>query len=92
MTVVTDEYTTESGDVDAGFMADMAKYAPFGVTFVQSGDFGNLYWNGELVDALIDHSPDGLYTTIGAEDEGGITIQTVYDSNGKLTGVEAVEN
>jgi YD repeat-containing protein len=92
MTVVQDEYTTESGDIDAGFIADMAKYAPFGVTFVQSGNFGNLYWNGELVDTLIDHSPDGLYTTIGSEDEGGITIQAVYDSNGKLTGVEAIEN
>jgi YD repeat-containing protein len=92
MSVVTNEYTTESGDADARFMADMAKYAPFGVTFVQSGDFGNLYWNGELVDTLLDQSPDGVYTTIGSEDEGGITIQTVYDSNGKLAGVKAVEN
>jgi YD repeat-containing protein len=92
MTAVTDEYTTESGDTGTEFVEDMAKYAPFGVTFVQSDNFGNLYWNGELVDALIDHSPDGLYTTIGSEDEGGITIQTVYDSNGKLVGVEAVEN
>jgi YD repeat-containing protein len=92
MTVVTDEYTTESGDADASFMADMAKYAPFGVTFVQSGDFGNLYWNGELVDILVDHSPDGRYTTIGSEDNGGIKIQTVYDSNGKLAGVEVIES
>jgi YD repeat-containing protein len=91
MTAVTDEYTTESGDVDEGFLADMAQYAPFGVIFVQSGDFGDLYWNGELVDILIDQSPVGVYTTIGSEDEGGITIQTVYDSSGKLTGVEAVE-
>jgi YD repeat-containing protein len=33
-----------------------------------------------------------VYTTIGSEVEGGITIQTVYDSKGKLIGVEAVEN
>jgi hypothetical protein len=92
VSVATGEYTTESGDTGTEFMEDMAKYAPFGVTFVQSGNFGNLYWNGKLVDILVDQSPDGGYMTISSEDEGGIKIQTVYDSNGKLTGVEAVKN
>jgi YD repeat-containing protein len=91
VSVATGEYTTESGDTGTEFMEDMAKYAPFGVTFVQSGNFGNLYWNGKLVDILVDQSPDGGYMTISSEDEGGVKIQTVYDSNGKLTGVEATE-
>jgi hypothetical protein len=92
VSVATGEYTTKSSDTGTEFMEDMAKYAPFGVTFVQSGNFGNLCWNGELVDILVDQSPDGGYMTISSEDEGGIKIQTVYDSSGKLTGIVPFES
>ncbi|MEY8391532.1 M56 family metallopeptidase [Lachnospiraceae bacterium 45-W7] len=82
--------TEESGDTGAGLMADFAKYAPYGITFVKSGSFGNIYWNGELVDVLVDHTPDGKFTTISSIKQGGIKIQTVYSVDGKLTGFEKI--
>lgn len=83
------EYAMES-DIDSDFLETFKKYEPFGVTFVQKGDFGNVYYNGGLVRSLNDHAPDGSYTTVGSIDEGGIDVETVYDANGKLTGIQPV--
>lgn len=87
-TVAAGDYTAVESGTGTEFMAVMAKYEPFGVTLVKSGDFGNLYWNGRLVDILVDHSPDGGYTTVSSTDEGGIKIQTVYGDDGSLVRVE----
>lgn len=85
--LMADGTCVESGDI-SDFMESFARYELFGLTFVQSDDFGNIYWDGELVEVLVDNMPDGNYTTISSSDEGGIKVQTVYDSDGKLVGIK----
>ncbi len=77
----------EDGTVGEDLMEYFSKLEPFGVTFEKGGDFGNVYYHGELVDVLIDSAPDGRYQTVSSCDEGGIQLQTVYDGAGKLSGV-----
>lgn len=77
-------------DGGPGFPDVLRKYEPFGLIFVRNGNFGNVYYNGDLVDTFIDRAPDGSYMTVGSIDEGGMDVETVYDENGKLIGVQPV--
>lgn len=63
------------------------KFKPYGVSFVPSGDFGNVYWNGRLVKTFEDKTPDGGYQTISSVDGGELSLKAVYGADGKLTGV-----
>lgn len=63
------------------------KFKPYGVSFVPSGAFGNVYWNGQLVKIFEDKTPDGGYQTISSLDGGGICLKAVYGADGRLTGV-----
>lgn len=67
------------------------KFGPYGVSFVPSGTFGNVYWNGRLASAFVDDAPDGKYQTLRSLTPGGVELRAVYDSNGSLTGVEEVK-
>lgn len=83
----------EESEPGRAFPEMLREYEPFGLAYVQSGPFVNLYYHGELVDTFIDRTPDGGYMTVGSVDEGGdINVQTVYDDNGKLIGVKPVES
>lgn len=87
---IAEDDAIESSDIN-GVINIIDRYAPFGVIFVKSGDFGNVYWNGKLVEVLEDFAPDGSFTFVSSSDEGGIKIKTVYDSSGKLAGMEQTE-
>lgn len=81
-----DEGTVEDGSVDFRD-AFNEKFKPYGVSFVPSGSFGNVYWNGQLVKVFEDKTPDGGYQTISSIDGGEISLRAVYGAGGKLTGV-----
>ncbi|MDO5152142.1 MAG: M56 family metallopeptidase [Eubacteriales bacterium] len=70
-----------------------ARYKDFGITYVEARNAsgkGNVYLNGQLVSRFSDVSPDGSAFSFTSAEKGGIAVQTVYDSNGQLSGVETV--
>ena len=64
------------------------KYAPFGITYEEVDGTPNVYYNGQLVGQFADLTSDGGAFTFVSVDQGGVTVKTVYDNNGKLAGVE----
>lgn len=84
--VAAKDNTTEDNSVDFRD-AFNEKFKPYGVSFVSSGSFGNVYWNGQLVKVFEDKTPDGGYQTISSIDGGEISLRAVYGADGKLTGV-----
>lgn len=90
-----------TSDIVANLNSDYAKgrtiaemfedYASFGVKFDTksiNGGLGNIYFNGKLVKQFVDLQPDGGTFSCSSSDGGDITVRTVYDENGNLTGVE----
>ncbi len=75
------------------FAGIFEKYAPFGITYEEAernSRRGNVYYNGQLVSRFADLTPDGGAFTFTSAEQGGITVKTVYDDDGRLTGVEVV--
>lgn len=73
------------------FTEIFSEYAKYGIEYkeehVGSGN-GNVYFNGQLVKQFIDESPNGGVFSYHSKDGGKITIQTIYDNNGTIIGVE----
>lgn len=77
------------------FAERFLKYKEYGITFSEqsiNGGIGNVYYQDQLVRNFVDLAPDGGIFTLSSADGGSIKVCTVYDENGKLTGVEIVEN
>ena len=83
---VSDSLAFEQGMT---FAERFEKYAAFGITYEEGEGLGNVYYNGRLVSRFADLTPDGGAFTFSSENGGGIAVRTVYDQNGKLTGIEA---
>ncbi len=86
---------TGGGDRPGGtsFAERFAKYKAYGITYEEASGasgVGNVYWNGQLVSRFTDISPDGGAFSFTSVQQGGVAARTVYDGNGRLTGVEAV--
>ena len=67
------------------------KYSAFGIEYVEAENAsgaGNIYYHGQLVNGFADISPDGGAFTFHSADGGAIDVQTIYDADGNLTGVE----
>lgn len=67
------------------------KYNAFGIEYVEAENAsgaGNIYYNGQLVNSFVDISPNGGTFTFSSADGGKINVQTIYDANGNLSGVE----
>ena len=73
------------------FAERFEKYAPFGITYEEIDGTRNVYYSGQLVGQFADLTPDGGAFTFVSADQGGVTVKTVYDDHGRLTGVETVE-
>ena len=80
--------TAEQGE---SFAERFERYASFGITYKEGDGLGNVYYNGRLVSKFADLTPDGGAFTFSSAKGGGITVKTVYDENGKLTGIETVQ-
>lgn len=76
------------------FEERFAKYKDFGITYVEANGGsgrGNVYLNGQLVSHFADAAPNGNTFSFTSAEQGGIAVRTVYDNDGKLSGVEAVK-
>lgn len=74
------------------FSGIFKEYESYGITYEEpkDGGMGNVYYNGQPVNAFIDLKENGSVFTFHSGDGGEINVQTVYDGSGKLTGVTAV--
>ncbi|MCM1135063.1 MAG: hypothetical protein NC400_05745 [Clostridium sp.] len=69
------------------------KYKGFGLIYLEAegrSGVGNLFYNGQPVNAFIDEGADGVFT-FQSIDGGEINVQTVYDDKGKLAGLQVVD-
>lgn len=76
------------------FEERFAKYKDFGITYVEANGAsgrGNVYLNGQLVSRFADVAPNGSTFSFTSVEQGGIAVRTVYDNDGRLSGVGAVK-
>lgn len=86
------EATVASGSKAQGrsFEEIFKKYSGLGISFVPSdnGGMGNVYYNGELMDGLVDNAPNGAAFSFKFKDTGRGVANVVYDDNGEMIGIE----
>lgn len=86
------ETTVASGSKAQGksFEEIFKKYSGLGISFVPSdnGGMGNVYYNGELMDGLVDNAPNGAAFSFKFKDTGRGVANVVYDDNGEMIGIE----
>lgn len=73
------------------FKEIFARYKDLGVSMVESngrGGMGNIFFQGRAVKTFIDEKQNGGVFMYQSVDGGEITIRTVYDKNGNLTGIK----
>ncbi len=76
------------------FEEQFSRYKDFGITYVEADGAsgrGNVYYNGQLVGRFADLTPDGSAFTFSSAQPGDFDVKTVYDDDGRLTGVEIVD-
>jgi len=89
-------YVIASPDTDLAqgrtFEEIFAEHPPYGVTYREQDGNREVYYNGKLAAQFVDLKPDGGVFSFAST--GGklstLVVQTVYDKQGKLTGVEPV--
>lgn len=72
------------------FFTDFAPYEEYGITVVETANsvLLNVYYQGEPVKIFFDGKNNGEYFMYQSWDVGDIFVETVYDTNGNLIGVE----
>lgn len=88
-TAIAFGFTGSAGGVT--FEERFAMYQDFGITYVEADGAsgrGNVYLNGQLVSHFADVMPEGSAFSFASAEQGGIDVQTVYDSDGNLTGLK----
>lgn len=88
MTAVAEGISDSGGKT---FEEIFAQYAAYGLTYQpRRGGMGTLTYQGERVKSFADIKPDGgTFSYSDPETEEGLRLRTVYDQNGKLTGLRA---
>lgn len=87
---VADVFTASDSDRGETLADRFSRYAEYGVVFDEEGK-GSISFHGEAVRSFVDIQPDGGVFTYSAPDGNGLSVCTVYDSQGVLVGVEVVE-
>lgn len=80
------------------FEEQYASYSVYGLEYIGSeydptipgSGVGNLYFNGQLVETFVDRKDNHDILRYEAKETRGITVYTIYDSDGNLTGLEQV--
>ncbi len=70
------------------FARQMEPYAQWGITYTPENG-GNVYYQGQLIHCFVDENPQGDVLMITSSKGGGKSMHTVYNEQGKITGVEA---
>lgn len=102
LAVITNTPVSEAtGTVETGKMFKIGitleekfqQYEKYGVRYEvnPNGGRGNIYYNNQLAHSFADISPTGSVFSFASDVESDIRIQTVYDENGNLTGVEQIQ-
>lgn len=66
----------------------LEQFKDYGITYqAKNGNTGNIYWNGELVARFWDEKPDGSIFLTESELSSEVEVHTVYDENGKVSGI-----
>ena len=91
------EATVAEGDSETAagtsFEDRFARYREYGITYIEgkSGSgAGNIYFHGQPVHQFSDVTPDGGAFSFTSGEESGIRVRTVYDEQGRLSGMEIV--
>lgn len=91
--VATTEESTAEGSSEAGgtsFEELFAQYEKYGLEYREKDGERKLYFNGTPVSKFLDFSPDGGIYVFSSDGGGEISVQTVYNDDGELTGVEKI--
>lgn len=78
-----------------GFSEIFKKYERLGITYTEpqnGGSRGNVYYNGQLVNAFVDETKNGGVFCFYSDESGSINVQTAYNDRGKLSGVQVTLN
>jgi len=80
------------GPVDGvTFEERFAPYKDYGIVYVEAlnaSGAGNVYLEGQLVNVFSDVTPSGSAFSFHSARQGGINVRTLYNSEGKLVGME----
>lgn len=74
------------------FAEILSQYKAYGIDFTPAigrGGMGNITYRGQAVKTFVDESNAGGVFMLQSIDGGELTVRTVYDANGNLTGVAA---
>ena len=90
MVVNAETTAAYGGDASGETIAQrMERYAPYGVTYEERGGKRTIRYNGQTVGSFADKGPGGVFS-LQSTDTGSVDLRAVYDSQGKLCGVEIV--
>lgn len=93
--VIDAEATAAESDGDDGsgetIAQRMERYAPYGVSYQEIGGKRVIRYNGMAVRNFADFAPGGSVFSVGSTDGGEINLVTVYDNDGRLSGVKAAK-
>lgn len=91
-TVIDEEAAVAESDRNDGsgetIAQRMERYASYGVSYQEIGGKKIIRYHGQAVDSFTDIAPDGSVFSVGSTDGGEISLTTVYDKDGGLSGVK----
>ena len=92
--IATNEESVAMGNSEAGgrsFEEVFEPYKKYGVEYREENGERKLYFNGTAVSKFLDLSPDGGIYVFSSDGGGEISVQTKYNDQGALIGVEEIE-
>lgn len=92
--IATNEESAATGNSEAGgrsFEEVFEPYKKYGVEYREENGERKLYFNGTAVSKFLDLSPDGGIYVFSSDGGGEISVQTKYNDQGALVGVEEIE-
>ena len=92
--IATNEESAAMGNSEAGgrsYEEVFEPYKKYGVEYREENGERKLYFNGTAVSKFLDLSPDGGIYVFSSDGGGEISVQTKYNAQGALIGVEEIE-
>lgn len=96
MPQITSVAIGETTEIDPNAQTFAERFEPYktvGIRYEESevgSGVGNVYYNEELVHHFVDISPQGGTFTFESKDQSSLDVQTLYDDQGYLMGIEII--